>query len=57
MKFELMQVTIGVDEDHLPITSCICLPVGEKDAVRREEERKGYRLTKPQEVFMQAFFD
>ena len=57
MKFELMQVTIGVDEDHLPITSCICLPVGEKDAVRREEERKGYRLYKPQEVFMQAFFD
>jgi hypothetical protein len=31
--------------------------VGEKDAVRREEELKGYRLNKTQEVFMQAFFD
>lgn len=57
MKFELMQVTIGVDEDGQKITSCICLPVGEKDAVRREEELKGFRLQKPQEVFMQAFFD
>jgi RecA/RadA recombinase len=57
MKFELMQVTIGVDEDGEKITSCICLPVGEKDAVRREEELKGFRLNKTQEVFMQAFFD
>ncbi len=57
MKFELMQVAIGVDEDGQKITSCICLPVGEKDAVRREEELKGFRLNKAQEVFMQAFFD
>lgn len=57
LKFELMQVTIGVDEDGQKITSCICLPVGEKDAVRREEELKGFRLNKTQEVFMQAFFD
>jgi RecA/RadA recombinase len=57
MKFELMQVVIGVDEDGEKITSCICLPVGEKDAVRREEELKGFRLNKTQEVFMQAFFD
>jgi hypothetical protein len=57
MKFELMQLTIGVDEDGQKITSCICVPVGEKEAVRREEELKGYRLNKTQEVFMQAFFD
>ena len=57
MKFELMQVAIGMDEDGQKITSCICLPVGEKDAVRREEELKGFRLNKAQEVFMQAFFD
>jgi RecA/RadA recombinase len=57
MKFELMQITIGVDEDGEKITSCVCLPVGEKDAVRREEELKGFRLNKTQEVFMQAFFD
>jgi hypothetical protein len=57
MKFELMQITIGADEDGQKITSCICLPVGEKEAVRREEELKGYRLSKTQEVFMQAFFD
>jgi hypothetical protein len=57
MKFELMQVTIGVDEDAQPITSCVCLPVGEKEAVRREEELKGYRLNKTQELFLKAFFD
>jgi RecA/RadA recombinase len=57
MKFELMQVAIGVDEDGQKITSCICLPVGEKDAVRREEELKGFRLNKTQELFMTAFFD
>lgn len=57
MKFELMKVTMGVDEDGTEITSCVCLPVGEKEAVRREEEMKGFRLTKPQEVFMKAFFE
>ncbi len=57
MKFELMQVTIGVDEDGAPITSCVCLPVGEKEAVRREEELKGMRLNKKQELFVKAFFE
>jgi len=57
MKFELMQVTIGVDEEAQPITSCVCLPVGEKEAVRREEELKGYRLNTTQELFMKAVFD
>ena len=57
MKFELMQIKLGVEEDGQPITSCVCVPVGEKEAVRREEELKGYRLNKAQEVFMQAFFD
>jgi RecA/RadA recombinase len=57
MKFELMQITIGSDEEGQKITSCVCLPVGEKEAVRREEELKGYRLNKAQEGFMQAFFD
>lgn len=57
MKFELMQVTIGVDEDGQKITSCVCVPVGEKEAIRREEELKGYRLNKAQEVFVRAFFE
>jgi hypothetical protein len=57
LKFELMQIAIGVDEDGQKITSCVCLPVGEKDAVRREEELKGFRLNKTQELFMTAFFD
>jgi hypothetical protein len=57
MKFELLQVTIGVDEDGEKITSCICLPVGEKDAVRREEELKGFRLNKTQELFMRVVFE
>jgi hypothetical protein len=57
MNFELFPLTIGVDEDGQPITSCVCIPVGEKEAVRREEELKGYRLNKAQEVFMRAFFD
>lgn len=56
-KFELLQVKLGVDEDAQPITSCVCVPVGEKEAVRREEELKGYRLSKKEEGFMQAFFD
>lgn len=57
LKFELLSVTIAVDEDGQPVTSCVCVPVGEKDAVRREEERKGFRLNKGQELFMGAFFE
>jgi hypothetical protein len=57
MKFELLQIKLGVDEEAQPITSCVCVPVGEKEAVRREEELKGYRLNKTQELFMKAFFD
>jgi hypothetical protein len=57
MKFELGQVTLGVDEQGEKITSCVCLPVGEREAVRREEELKGFRLSVMQENFMRAFFD
>jgi len=57
MKFELMQIILGVEEDGSKITSCVCLPVGEKDAVRREEELRGYRLNTTQELFMRAFFE
>lgn len=56
-QFELMSVELGRDVDDKPITSCVCLPVGEKEVIRREEERKGWRLSPGEEVFMRALFD
>ena len=56
-QFELMSIELGVDASDRPITSCVCLPVGEKEAVRRTEEQKGYRLTDQEIIFMRALFD
>jgi hypothetical protein len=56
-QFELPQVVIGIDEDGRQITSCVCLPLGEREVVRREEELKGLRLAPLNENFMRAFFD
>lgn len=55
-RFELPQVILGKDEDGRDVTSCVCVPVGEKESVRREEERKGLRLSVSAEVFMRAYF-
>ena len=62
-QFELMQVPLvgpdgapRIDRMGRPVTSCVCVRVGEKEAVRKAEQAKGYYL-KPDEVdFMRSFF-
>jgi RecA-family ATPase len=56
-QFDLPQVVIGIDEEGRQITSCVCTSVGEREAIRREEELKGFRLNSMNESFMKAFFD
>ena len=56
--FELMSVGWG-DVDPATgkaITSCVCLPVGQKEAIRRGEEQKGFKLEDDEVVFMKAYF-
>jgi hypothetical protein len=55
-QFELMSVNLGATADDRPITSCVCLPVGEKESVRKTEEAKGFVLNAGEVVFMQALF-
>ena len=56
-QFELMSIELGTDASDRPITSCVCLPVGEKEAIRRNEEQKGLRLTDQEIIFMRALFE
>lgn len=56
-QFELMSVELSRDPNDRPVTSCVCLPVGVKEAIRRSEEQKGYRLNDQQILFMRALFD
>lgn len=56
-QFDLRQVVIGIDEEGRQITSCVCTAVAEREAVRREEELKGFRLSPSNEGFMKAFFE
>lgn len=56
-QFELMSVNLGDDADGRPITSCVCLPVGEKEAVRRTEEARGFKLNNDEVIFMRALFE
>lgn len=44
LSFELMQTTIGFRDDGERITSCVVIPVGEKEAARKAEEAKGFAL-------------
>lgn len=55
-QFELMSILLGADTNDRPITSCVCLPVGEKDAVRKNEEAKGFVLDADEVAFMHALF-
>jgi hypothetical protein len=58
LQFELKQVLLDYEEDgKTPITSCICLPLAEREAIRRVEELKGSRLSLSGEFFMKAFFE
>lgn len=56
-QFELMSVELGRDAADRPITSCVCLPVGEKESIRRAEESKGFRLNDDECIFMKALFE
>lgn len=56
-QFELPQVVLGVSDTGRQITSCVCIPVGQREMVRREEELKGIRLNHLHESFMRAFFE
>jgi AAA domain len=41
IRFELMRVEIGFRPNGKPITSCVCLPVGEKDAALKAQAAQG----------------
>ena len=57
LHFELLQVHVGgVNTLGNPITSCVCLPVGEKEIVRRDEARKGIKISEKAVRFMRIFF-
>jgi hypothetical protein len=56
-QFELMQVELSVRDNGEKVTSCVCLPVGEKAAIRKTEEAKGWGLSRDQSFFMQIFFE
>lgn len=56
LQFELLAVDVGVREDAKRITSCVCLPLGEKEAIRKEEQTKGITLNTAEITLMKAFF-
>ncbi len=57
IQFELKQIILGAEaRTGRPITSCVCLPVGEKEAIRRLEENKGFALNHDESTFMRAYF-
>lgn len=57
ISFELKRVVLGKDEDGRDVSSCVCIAVADKEAVRRGEAMKGLRLSFALENFMRAFFD
>jgi hypothetical protein len=56
VQFELMAVDVGQRDDGKRITSCVCLPLGEKEAIRRDEQQKGLTLNQNEITLMTAFF-
>ena len=55
IRFELYPVVIGNRQiDGRPVTSCVTLEVGEKDAARKAEMQKGFSLTKQEELVFRA---
>lgn len=57
-QFELKKIKIGWDTRRkMDKTSCVCLPVGEKEAIRRSEEQKGFVLRDDEREFMRVFFE
>lgn len=56
IQFELMQIELGEYPNGKPRTSCVCLPVGEKEAIRKEEEAKGIRLRESEIPYFRALW-
>lgn len=57
LHFELMQVKLGQRDDGKPITSCVVLPVGEKDAAKKAEAARGFLLRPNEEVIFRALMN
>ena len=56
MQFELKQVRLGERDDGKPITSCVVLPVGEKEKLRSNVAAGAAGITPGENTFMRAFF-
>lgn len=54
IRFELFQVEVGTRFDGKPETSCVTLEVGEKDAARKAEGNRGFKLTQQEELVFRA---
>lgn len=55
-KFELMSVPLGHNNRGKEITSCVVLPVGEKDMIKNEEMAKSWKPNAGEKTFMLALF-
>lgn len=55
--FELKQVKLGWRDDGETITSCVVLPVGEKEALKKAEESKGLNLDRDEPDVFRAFIN
>lgn len=49
LKFELLKVVTGHRDDGKEISSCVCLPLGEKELAQRAEAASGFALIKKEE--------
>ena len=63
-QFELLRVHIlgadgrpAFDKLGKEVTSCVCLPLGQKEVVRRREEAKGLPIRDVEMPLMRAFFE
>ena len=58
-QFELKRIELDgkLDSRGRPPASCVVMPLGEKEAVRIIEEKKGFAVRPTEEPFMKAYFD
>lgn len=57
VKFELMQVKLGQDATGKDITSCVTVPVGQKEELRKLDGVKPYFATDVEKLVLRALFD
>lgn len=55
-QFELPRIVLGTTDRGREITSCVCVPVGERDALRRAEEKKGFVPRAEEAMFLRVLF-